>query len=132
MKKTIRNLLILLVLLAAPLVAHAGEYFNESLSSTLVQISSGSCKVYGYKITNPNGVPIYVHFYNAASASVTLGTTTQVDMVPVPANGAVIIAPNGAVQKYFDTALTIAATTSPLFSGTTAPTTGLVITLNWN
>jgi hypothetical protein len=127
----ILSLLFLLLLLGLGSAHAATEYFSESLSSTPLQVKASSARLLGYKLTNTNGVPIYVHFYDALSANVTVGTTLQAEMIPVPATGAVLIPINGVAQKLFSTALTIAATTLPLFSGTTAPTTALVVTISY-
>lgn len=71
---------------------------------------------------NTTNAIIYVKLYNATTANVTVGTTTPVRTIPVPANndtdgaGVVLRAP-----MYFSTAITIAATTGAADNDTTGP-----------
>lgn len=62
-------------------------YNNVSLSSTKAEPATGSRNIYGFIVENLNDVPVYLHIYDAATADVTVGTTTPTWSIPVPANG---------------------------------------------
>lgn len=71
----------------------------------------------GWHIWNDSAAVIYVHFYNATAANVTVGTTTPVLTLGVETLGhSEISIPSGLA---FDTAITVAATTA--VDGTGAP-----------
>lgn len=102
---------------------------DEDTDETKTQVTASACVVYGVICTNLDATPIYLHFYNVASASVTVGTTGEEITICVPSSGDA----NGAagvftfpVPVYFDTACTIAATTT--IGGTTGPGANEVIT----
>ena len=98
-------------------------------SSILVatsQAAKGSAgQVYGYYIYNPEAAVTFVHFYNTASASVTVGTTNPLFTIPVPAGSAANLWTNHGIP--FSTAISVAATTTA--GGNTAPTTGASLVL---
>lgn len=104
----------------------ASMYFNSALSNTKQAANASAGGLYGYHIYNPNSTVIYVQFFNVASASVTVGTTTPNMVLVVPAGGWVDSPVTGPPID-FGTALTIAATTTVTGSG--APTTGLTTNL---
>jgi hypothetical protein len=81
--------------------------------------------IHSYHIQNPNIVDAWVQFFDAALASVTVGTTTPVMSLWVPAGGALDASLSAFIA--FTTAITIAATTTP--TGATAPAVGLVTNL---
>jgi hypothetical protein len=134
--KTLRIKLAVCLGLAAlllPLCAHGAEFSSETLSNTPVAVKTSAGALLGWNIINPNATPSYVHCYNAAAGSVTVGTTSQARApIAIPANGVMFVAANGNVQAAFTTAITVAATTSPLSNVSTAPTTPLVVTLQFN
>ncbi len=104
----------------------SNPFITESLTATAQLVKASGGAVYGYKFINTNASPIYVHFYNAKAASnVTVGTTTQLDVVGVPATGAVIVPNTDFPQMQFTNGLVIAATTTATSSGNTAPGSGL-------
>lgn len=90
--------------------------------ATAVKTAEGN--LYGFIVENPNGSKAYLQFYDTAAAGVTVGTTTPVLTVFVPANGATDCFPVVPL-RHFSTAMTIAATTTA--AGGTDPTTGLVV-----
>jgi len=99
------------------------SYIYNGLSTTVQTVKSSAGLVYGWVIYNPNTSVAYVQVFN--TTSVTLGTTTPLYSIPVPAGG---------VAQFFSdigithgTAITIAATTT--MRGNTAPTTGLDVNI---
>lgn len=75
----------------------------------------------GLHVQNPNAADAWLHFYDLAAGSVTVGTTTPKLSFVVPANGAYA---EEFDEIAFETALTYAASTTA--TGGTDPTTGLV------
>lgn len=95
---------------------------TDALVATAVAVKASAGNVYGYHIFNPNTADIYVHIYNIAQGSVTVGTSSRTISMLVPGGGvldAVFPMPLG-----FSTAITVAATTT--LTGSSAPSTGLV------
>jgi hypothetical protein len=100
-------------------------YRNWALTNTKQSVKAGPGNVYGLKIINPAAVPVYVKFYDALVASVTVGFTTPKFVVPVPANdgtnnGVTWLAPDHPMM-YFAAGITIACVTELADSGTSAP-----------
>lgn len=95
---------------------------TDALSNTATAVKASAGTVGGYHIYNPNTSVAYVHFYNIAAASVTVGTSARQMTLAVPAFGA--LDGFGAVGLVFTTAISIAATTT--VTGSTAPSTGLL------
>lgn len=86
------------------------------------QVIKGSAGTFGgYYIYNPNAVAIYVHIYNVAAASVTVGTTNPQNTFCIPASQAANIEFTNGIN--FSTAMSCAATTTG--PGNTAPSTAL-------
>lgn len=88
-------------------------------SAQAIKASAGSFG--GYYIYNPNTSATYVHVYNVAAASVTVGTTNPKLTFCIPASSAANIEIANGVP--FGTALSCSATTTG--GGNTAPTTAL-------
>jgi hypothetical protein len=88
-----------------------------------VKTSAGS--VYGWFIYNDGAAEVYVKLYNATAANVTVGSTTPVMTIPVPAGSAANMAFSPGIR--FDTAITIAATTGVADADTAAPAANQVI-----
>lgn len=103
------------------------NYFNSALTSTKVAVNASGGNVYGYHIYNPNGSTAYVQFFNVASASVTVGTTTPNMVVAIPPLGWADL--DGGMPIGFATALTVAATTTSTGSGN--PTNGLMTNIRY-
>lgn len=62
-------------------------YFSSGLSDTKAVPATGSRNIHGWVVENPNDAPVYLHFYDALTANVTVGSTTPTFSVPVPAGG---------------------------------------------
>lgn len=96
---------------------------TDAQTATVTAVKAGSGRVYGYHIYNPNAFPAFFHFYNIASGSVTVGTSTRTMTLWIPGEGAI----DGlfSIPISFDTAISQAATTT--ITGSTAPATGLLV-----
>ena len=83
------------------------------------EVKATAGQVFGWYIYNKAAAVTYVKFYNATAANTTVGTTTPVMTVPIPAtSGANVEFTNGIA---FDTAITVAATTGVADADTGAP-----------
>jgi hypothetical protein len=92
-----------------------------ALTSTAQAIKASAGSLYGYYIYNPNATAAFVQFYNTASGSVTVGTTSPLFMLAIPATaGANLMFTHGVA---FGTAMSWAATSTA--GGNGAPTTAL-------
>lgn len=100
-------------------------YFNSALLATKVAVKATSGDLYGYHIQNPNTSDAWVQFFDLASGSVTVGSTTPTLSLWVPAGGALDAV--FAKPVNFATAVVVASTTTA--TGSTAPSTGLVVNL---
>ena len=94
---------------------------STALTGTAQVIKASAGTFGGYYIYNPNAAAIYVHIYNVAAASVTVGTTNPQLTFCIPATAAANIEIANGVN--FATAMSCAATTTG--GGNTAPTTAL-------
>jgi len=103
-------------------------YRNIDVDETEDSVKASAGQVYWIQCTNLAASVIYLHFYNATVASVTVGTTTPDLTFAIPtqgdANGAgfVLTIPNGIA---FGTAITVAATTT--VGGSTGPAANEVL-----
>lgn len=103
---------------------------DPTVDETPVQVgSSGTLSLYGWNIVNPNGVDCFCKFYNVSSAP-TVGTTTPVFTLQIPANGSVVLYGSDVVL-YLTSGLYIAIVTGSADSSTGAPTTDLLVHLNY-
>lgn len=97
---------------------------DVALSNTDVTVKASAGRVYSWYFKNPHATDTaWVHFYNALIANVTVGSTVPVWSVEVPAGGTNEF--EFTVPMTFATGITIAATTSPVHTVSTAPTTAL-------
>jgi hypothetical protein len=100
---------------------------NTALLTTPAVVSSIGCRLSSFTLINANTVPVYVKFYNAAAP--TVGTTTPLAVIPIPAGDGVnpgihIVPVNGFIRD-FNTALAIAPVTGLADNSTAAPSTGI-------
>lgn len=97
-------------------------YKNIDVDESEDQIKGTAGQVYWIHAINLNAAVRYLKFYNATSASVTVGTTVPDLTFPVPASttgaGFVLSIPNGIA---FGTAITVAATTGVADNDSGAP-----------
>lgn len=88
-----------------------------------VKTSAG--QVFGYYIFNAAATTHYVKFYNATAANVTVGTTTPVLTLPIPAGAAANLMSETGIA--FSTAISVAATTGVADNDTGAPAGNAVV-----
>lgn len=107
-------------------------YRDSALTNVAVGITSAT-NLSGWNIINTNSSDVYVKFYDVSSGSVTVGTTTAVKTIAVPANTTVYLAHNAAqTQYYFSTAMSFACVTGIADTSTTAPATAIYIEIFFN
>jgi hypothetical protein len=105
------------------------------LDETEEEVKATAGQIYLIHAMNMSASPLYLKFYNATAANVTVGTTTPVLTFPVPTSGDV----NGAgfvlnipQGLQFDTAITVAATTGIADNNAGAPGANeLILTLGY-
>jgi hypothetical protein len=103
-------------------------YRDEDIDETAVACKGSAGQVYWIHCINLDATPVYLHFYDVAQGSVTVGTTGELMSFAVPsqgdANGAgfTMSFPHGIE---FSTAITIACTTT--IGGTAGPGANEVI-----
>lgn len=102
-------------------------YKNDALVATAVAVKAGAGRVYGYHIYNSNTVDIFMHFYDIAQGSVTVGSSARARTLCIPAGG--VIDTTFALPLTLATAITVAATTT--ITGNTAPSTGLLVNIDY-
>lgn len=95
------------------------------LDETEEEIKATAGQLYGYYFSNSNAAARFLKLYNATAANVTVGTTTPVLTLYLPATSAGHVAFTHGVA--FDTAITAAATTGVADSDTGAPGANEVI-----
>jgi hypothetical protein len=107
------------------------SYRNTSLSSTKQQIKGSAGDLFGWNFINPNTADVFVKFWDAALASVTVGTTAPVLTLCIPAASSASVSGifyqdiQAEPQLIFSTAIVIAAVTGLADSSTTAPATAI-------
>lgn len=100
----------------------SGSDGSSILVATAQAIKASAGQMYGYYLYNPEAAVTFVHFYNTASASVTVGTTNPLFTIPVPAGAAAnLMFPCGVT--FSNAGWSCAATTTA--GGNTAPSTGV-------
>lgn len=90
------------------------HFYDVDVPHTAVLVSGQRTGLFGYKIENNHSAAIYVSFYDAATAgAVTVGTTSPVFTVMVPANDGVVLPPRSDSRlKDFLLGVVISASTS--------------------
>jgi hypothetical protein len=92
-----------------------------ALTNAYQSLKTSAGSLVGYYIYNPNATAVYVQFWNALTANVTVGTTTPLFMLTIPAASAANLWMAGGVA--FGTAIGWSATSTA--GGNGAPTTAL-------
>ncbi|MDQ3047054.1 MAG: hypothetical protein M3R27_05850 [Bacteroidota bacterium] len=100
-----------------------------NLSNVAQAIKATTGNLYGWNIHNPNTSDVYVKFYNAAFASVVVGTTVPVLTLHVPP-GSVYESPI-CIQQNFDTAISVAVVTTLADAGATAPASNIHLNVKY-
>jgi hypothetical protein len=100
----------------------SGSDGSSILVATAQAIKASAGQMYGYYAYNPEAAVTFVHFYNTAAASVTVGTTNPMFTIAIPAGSAAnLMFPYGVV--FSNAGWSCAATTTA--GGNTAPATGV-------
>jgi hypothetical protein len=100
----------------------SGSDGSSILVATAQAIKASAGQLYGYYAYNPEAAVTFVHFYNTASGSVTVGTTNPQMTIALPAGAAANMTfPFGVV--FSNAGWSCAATTTA--GGNTAPSTGV-------
>lgn len=103
-------------------------YSNTGLVGDKVAAFGGPCLVFNIVIFNPDATSTaYVQFFDAASSSVTVGSTAPTFVLPVGPKAGMVLALN--CPRAFRTAVTIAATLTATGSG--QPGTAVVISFDY-
>lgn len=103
-----------------------GSDGSSILVATAQAVKASAGQLYGYFAYNPEAAVTFVHFYNTAAASVTVGTTNPLFTIQIPAGGAANLAlPYGV--EFSNAGWSVAATTTA--GGNTAPATGVSLTV---
>ena len=103
---------------------------TQALTSTAQTIKTSNGSVMGWNFINVNSSAVYVKFYNALIANVTVGTTTPVLTVAVPAGSATnpginMVTPDLVPFEVFSTAISFACVTGLADNSNTAPATAI-------
>jgi hypothetical protein len=103
---------------------------NTALSNTPFTIKTSPGSVMGWNFINVNPVTVYVKFYNAVIANVTVGTTAPLLTIAIPpgvmTNAAFHFQESSSIpQEVFDTAISIACVTGLADNNNTAPSTAI-------
>jgi hypothetical protein len=101
---------------------------TDALVATKVEIKASAGRLHFVHVYNPNAFAVWVHFYDALAANVTVGTTTRKLTLGVPASvdrAFVLPVPVG-----FATGITHAATKTNA-TGSTAPDAGLSVSVGY-
>lgn len=99
------------------------------LDETEEDIKTSAGQIYAYYIYNNAASTRFIKVYNATAANVTVGSTTPVWTIPVPAGSAANLAFEHGVV--FDTAISAAATTAVADADTGAPSANDVVIMVW-
>lgn len=100
----------------------SGSDGSSILVATAQVIKASAGKLYGYYAYNPEAAVSFVHFYNTAAASVTVGTTNPLFTLAIPAGSAANLMSEIGIT-FSNAGWSCAATTTA--GGNTAPSTGV-------
>lgn len=109
----------------AAVTGNLSVFRSLDLDETEEDVKTSAGKLYKLRITNFATSPRYVKLYNATAANVTVGSTTPIDTIVIPAasaSDAMVVTENfGGKGLTFSTALSMAATTALADADTGAP-----------
>jgi hypothetical protein len=100
----------------------SGSDGSSILVATAQAIKASAGQMYGYYAYNPEAAVTFVHFYNTAAASVTVGTTNPLFTIAIPAGAAANLSIAQGIT-FSNAGWSCAATTTA--GGNTAPATGV-------
>lgn len=100
----------------------SGSDGSSILVATAQAVKASAGQLFGYYLYNPESAVTFVHFYNTAAASVTVGTTNPMFTLAIPpASAANLMSEIGIA--FSNAGWSVAATTTA--GGNTAPATGV-------
>jgi len=102
------------------------DYRNTALTNTAVSVKSSGGSLRGWTFINQNTSAVYIKIYNALAGSVTVGTTTPVMVITIPAGTAsdpavFFLETQQVEQRAFTTGIAMAAVTGIADNNNTAP-----------
>lgn len=100
----------------------SGSDGSTALTSTAQAVKASAGMLYGYYIYNPNTSAQFIHFYNTAAASVTVGTTNPLFTLTIPPTSAANLSLTMGIE-FSNAGWSISATSTA--GGNGAPTTAL-------
>lgn len=98
-----------------------GPFLANGLSTTVKTVKASAGELGAYHCLNPNASAVYIQIFDAASGSITLGTTVPKLSLGLPAAAAGNVEWANGIN--FATAINVAATTTA--AGSTAPGTAV-------
>ena len=105
-------------------------YRNTAVSSTALLVETGSNLLVGWNLININTTNCFLKVYNAAAAvDVTVGTTTPLETLLIPASGCHILSNEDMFQIGCSLGMVIAVTTGMLDNSSAAPSTACYVKL---
>ena len=109
-----------------PLGGSAPSLYTKAAVTTATNVKTSQGNLFGYYIYNPNSSACSLDFFNAASASVTLGTTAPILSLVIPAtSGANLFTPTNPLVSF--AALSVASVTAA--GGGSTCSTGMTVNL---
>jgi hypothetical protein len=100
--------------------------YSGAVSNTKVAVDGTRCRFSVIDIGNNNAAVSFLQVFNLASGDVTVGTTTPLMTIEIPANSGKVIAP-GCLVDLGGSGFTIAGTTGR--ANSTAPSTALDVNI---
>lgn len=101
------------------------KYRNTALTSTKQSVQAAATALFRMSCINVNNYPVYLKFYDALVANVTVGTTVPVLTVAVPMQGYEVFNNTGFPIQRFAIAMVVAVVQELADSGTTTPATAV-------
>lgn len=102
-------------------------------SSAAALINTGNTQLVGWNLINPASTTAYLKFYNAASAGdVTVGSSTVVRTLMIPAYGTCLLSNEDKFQLAFNLGMVVALTSGAGDDDSSAPPAGCIIELFYN
>jgi hypothetical protein len=105
------------------LASGAPDQYRGTLTNK-VAVTNVPANLYGWILTNPNAIPVYVKFYDQTASPVVGTDAVAYGPLQVPASGQFGLSGTD-VLKNFSTAIWAAVTTSPDDGSSSAPGTGI-------
>lgn len=89
----------------------------NAVGATVTAVKASAGNLFGFSLINNNAAAVFVEFWNVATGSVTLGTTTPTCVFVIPASGTLTVQPGSLALMNSGTAISVAAVTA--YNGST-------------